>query len=105
MQPSTAAWGDGCSGQETVSIAFSTSLPDGAKLPQQSAIMTANKHRFSLYCELFQAQQRKARRLLVIVMSLGGVSKLLLNAGQLGRQLIPVLHQISPRLLSLLQLS
>ena len=67
--------------------------------------MTANMHRLSLSCTCYQAQQKKARRLLVIVMSLGGVSKLLLNTGQLGRQLIPVLHQISPGFLSLLQLS
>ena len=77
MQPYTAAWGDGCSGQETVSIAF--------LLPQQSAIMTANKHRLSMSCDFFQAQQKTAQILLVIIMSLGGVSKLLLNAGQLGR--------------------
>ena len=74
--------GDGCAEQDTVSIAFVTSLLDGAKLPpQQSAIITGNKHRLSMSCNFFQAQRKKARRLLVIVMSLGGVSKLLLNTG------------------------
>ena len=86
IQPYTAAWGDGRSGQETVSLAFATSLPDCARLPpQQSAIMTANKHRLFLSCDFFQGQQKTAQRLLVIIMGLGGVSKLLLNAGQLGR--------------------